>query len=104
MEAARIHHHCTAGHTSLERSQSLRAAGNLERSAGDSRAIQDGVIDVLHCPAGGTSEKVCTYDRCGQCFGELELFYEKQGRDRKGASIHLANCRTKQWAQVSRLD
>lgn len=41
---------------------------------------EDGVIDVLHCPTGAaTSEKVCTYDRCGQCFGELELFYGKPG-------------------------
>ena len=38
------------------------------------------MIDVLHCPTGAaTSEKVCTYDRCGQCFGELELFYGKPG-------------------------
>lgn len=36
------------------------------------------MIDVLHCPTGAdASEKVCTYDRCGQCFGELELFYGK---------------------------
>ena len=42
------------------------------------------MIDVLHCPTGGaTSEKVCTYDRCGQCFGELEVFYEKRGLEER---------------------
>jgi len=36
-----------------------------------------GVVDVLHCPRGSSdNEKVCTYDRCGQCFGELELMYD----------------------------
>ena len=28
-------------------------------------------------PSRSSSEKVCTYDRCGQCFGELELFYDQ---------------------------
>mmetsp|Transcript_6342 Transcript_6342/g.13850 ORF Transcript_6342/g.13850 Transcript_6342/m.13850 type:complete len:508 (-) Transcript_6342:260-1783(-) len=42
--------------------------------------LLDGVVDVLHRPKGSTVtaaelEKVCTYDRTGQCFGELELIY-----------------------------
>lgn len=37
----------------------------------------EGVVDVLHRPKGAhESEKVCTYDRRGQCFGELELVYD----------------------------
>ncbi|CAK9050403.1 Cyclic nucleotide-binding domain-containing protein [Durusdinium trenchii] len=57
--------------------------------------LLDGVIDVLHCPTGATtSEKVCTYDRCGQCFGELELFYEKRGQG-AGRKLHWATIATR---------
>lgn len=53
----------------------------------------EGVVDVLHLPRGGTeSERVCTYDRCGQCFGELELCYDAP---RAGAG------RTRHWATIS---
>lgn len=53
----------------------------------------DGVVDVLHLPKGGTdSEKVCTYDRCGQCFGELELFYDNGNSSRK---LHWATISTR---------
>lgn len=38
--------------------------------------LVSGVVDVLHRPQGSRSfEKVCTYDRCGQCFGEVELLF-----------------------------
>mmetsp|Transcript_46453 Transcript_46453/g.85096 ORF Transcript_46453/g.85096 Transcript_46453/m.85096 type:complete len:462 (-) Transcript_46453:165-1550(-) len=42
--------------------------------------LRDGVVDVLHRPKGAPAgiaelERVCTYDRTGQCFGELELIY-----------------------------
>lgn len=37
----------------------------------------DGVVDVLHSPSGSTEpQKVCTYDRRGQCFGEIQLFFD----------------------------
>lgn len=53
----------------------------------------DGVVDVLHLPKGGTeNEKVCTYDRCGQCFGELELFYDNGHSSRK---LHWATISTR---------
>lgn len=35
----------------------------------------DGVVDVLQ-QSRGSSERVCTYDRRGQCFGELQLVYD----------------------------
>jgi len=39
--------------------------------------LVEGVVDVLHCPKGTQQfQKVCTYDRCGQLFGELELIYD----------------------------
>merc|ERR1711879_449294 len=50
-----------------------------------------GVVDVLHCPKGATeSEKVCTYDRCGQCFGELELFFDSPEGGRSNRKLHWA--------------
>ncbi|CAJ1445454.1 unnamed protein product [Effrenium voratum] len=69
--------------------------------------LLDGVVDVLHCPSGskGAPEKVCTYDRCGQCFGELELFYETRGpgNGRKppvqrcwGEGLDLGECATRE--------
>jgi len=58
--------------------------------------LLDGVVDVLHCPTGASSsEKVCTYDRCGQCFGELELFYDQ------GAQRRAANGRKLHWATIA---
>lgn len=40
--------------------------------------LTSGVVDVFHHPlkAGEEAQKVCTYDRCGQSFGDLELIYE----------------------------
>lgn len=36
-----------------------------------------GIVDVLRCERGTDSgEKVCTYDRRGQCFGELQHLYD----------------------------
>ncbi|CAE8653389.1 unnamed protein product, partial [Polarella glacialis] len=61
----------------------------------------DGVVDVLHLPRGATeSEKVCTYDRCGQCFGELELFYDSclptpRGTSSGGRKLHWATMATR---------
>lgn len=58
--------------------------------------LLDGVVDVLHCPTGASSsEKVCTYDRCGQCFGELELFYDQ------GAQRRAGNGRKLHWATIA---
>merc|ERR1712183_261018 len=50
-----------------------------------------GVVDVLHCPKGSSeNEKVCTYDRCGQCFGELELLYNVPRGEGAGRKLHWA--------------
>eukprot|EP00931_Biecheleriopsis_adriatica_P091826 TRINITY_DN65699_c0_g1_i1.p1 TRINITY_DN65699_c0_g1~~TRINITY_DN65699_c0_g1_i1.p1 ORF type:complete len:445 (-),score=68.39 TRINITY_DN65699_c0_g1_i1:14-1348(-) len=62
--------------------------------------LLEGVVDVLHCAKGAKeSEKVCTYDRCGQCFGELELFYDTaQKTPRAGAGgrkLHWATIVTR---------
>lgn len=55
-----------------------------------------GVVDVLHRPKGSTeAEKVCTYDRCGQCFGELELFYEPPRGVGGGRKEHWATIATR---------
>jgi len=55
----------------------------------------EGVVDVLNKPMGGTEyEKVCTYDRCGQCFGELELFYDAP-RGGSGRKRHWATTATR---------
>jgi hypothetical protein len=51
----------------------------------------EGVVDVLHKPLGSQeNEKVCTYDRCGQCFGELELFYDAPRGAGAGRKLHWA--------------
>jgi len=55
-----------------------------------------GVVDVLHCPKGSSeSEKVCTYDRCGQCFGELELVFDTPRGDAGGRKSHWATIATR---------
>jgi len=39
--------------------------------------LYEGVVDVMHKQKGGSEdEKMCTYDRPGQCFCELELIYD----------------------------
>lgn len=39
--------------------------------------LLSGIVDVLRCERGMDSgEKVCTYDRRGQCFGELQHLYD----------------------------
>eukprot|EP00931_Biecheleriopsis_adriatica_P007945 TRINITY_DN109184_c0_g1_i1.p1 TRINITY_DN109184_c0_g1~~TRINITY_DN109184_c0_g1_i1.p1 ORF type:complete len:375 (+),score=72.51 TRINITY_DN109184_c0_g1_i1:37-1125(+) len=59
--------------------------------------LLDGVVDVLHCQkAGKECEKVCTYDRCGQCFGELELIYDQQSTPRGPCGTRKLH-----WATVS---
>lgn len=56
----------------------------------------EGVVDVLHRPMGATTnEKVCTYDRCGQCFGELELLYDAPRGQRNGRKNHWATIATR---------
>lgn len=56
----------------------------------------EGVVDVLHRPKGGSDdEKVCTYDRCGQCFGELELFYDVPRAAGAGRKLHWATIATR---------
>jgi len=58
--------------------------------------LLSGVIDVIHCPRGGTqSEKVCTYDRCGQCFGEIELFFDSPHGQHSGRKSHWATIATR---------
>eukprot|EP00930_Biecheleria_cincta_P033690 TRINITY_DN23341_c0_g1_i1.p1 TRINITY_DN23341_c0_g1~~TRINITY_DN23341_c0_g1_i1.p1 ORF type:complete len:413 (-),score=63.94 TRINITY_DN23341_c0_g1_i1:35-1246(-) len=60
--------------------------------------LLDGVVDVMHCPKGAKeSDKVCTYDRCGQCFGELELFCDgSQMTPRSsGRKLHWATVATR---------
>lgn len=53
--------------------------------------LLEGVVDVLNKPLGSQdSEKVCTYDRCGQCFGELELFYNVPRGEGAGRKLHWA--------------
>merc|ERR1712066_160228 len=55
-----------------------------------------GVVDVLHCPKGSNeSEKVCTYDRCGQCFGELELFFDAPRGGSAKRKLHWATIATR---------
>lgn len=56
----------------------------------------EGVVDVLHRPTGGSeNEKVFTYDRCGQCFGELELFYDVPRANGAGRKLHWATVATR---------
>jgi len=56
----------------------------------------EGVVDVLTCPKGTTEhEKVCTYDRCGQCFGELELFYDAPRAAGASRKVHWATIATR---------
>lgn len=57
----------------------------------------EGVVDVLHRPMGSqTNEKVCTYDRCGQCFGELELLYDApRATSGAGRKLHWATIATR---------
>lgn len=57
----------------------------------------EGVVDVLHRPMGGqVNEKVCTYDRMGQCFGELELFYDApRASTGAGRKLHWATIATR---------
>merc|ERR1711956_159298 len=58
--------------------------------------LLSGVVDVIHCPKGGTqSEKVCTYDRCGQCFGEIELFFDSPRGQRNSRKSHWATIATR---------
>merc|ERR1740121_455656 len=54
-----------------------------------------GVVDVLHRPKGSSeAQKMCTYDRCGQCFGELELILEPVGSN-------AARARKLHWATIA---
>jgi len=56
--------------------------------------LVDGVVDVLYCPKGTQQfQKVCTYDRCGQLFGELELIYD--------APRPAGTARKSHWATVA---
>lgn len=65
----------------------------------------DGVIDVLHRPKGGVeSEKVCTYDRLGQCFGELELLYNAPRGGGPGRKAHWATITTRTPATLWTVD
>lgn len=58
--------------------------------------LVDGVVDVLNRPMGGkANEKVCTYDRCGQCFGELELLYDTPRGGGNGRRKHWATIATR---------
>jgi len=92
------------GPTSLDtiteafREQKLKAAVEIVQQAAPIATgpglcvLFEGVIDVLHRHVGSDErEKVCTYDRCGQCFGELELCYDAPragaGRRRHWATI-----------------
>merc|ERR1712113_496304 len=55
-----------------------------------------GVVDVLHRASGcSENEKVCTYDRCGQCFGELELFFDTPKALGGGRKSHWATVATR---------
>jgi hypothetical protein len=56
----------------------------------------DGVVDVLHKPLGSEQfEKVCTYDRRGQVFGELELLYDVPRAVGAGRKSHWATIATR---------
>lgn len=56
----------------------------------------EGVVDVLHRPTGAVdNEKVFTYDRCGQCFGELELFYDVPRASGAARKLHWATIATR---------
>jgi len=58
--------------------------------------LLEGVVDVIHRPLGATSnEKVCTYDRCGQCFGELELLYDVPKGTGHERRLHWATIATR---------
>lgn len=61
--------------------------------------LLEGVVDVMHCPKGAKeSDKVCTYDRCGQCFGELELFCDGSSQmtpRTSGRKLHWATVGTR---------
>lgn len=85
--------------TEAFREQKLKAAVEIVQQAAPIATgpglcvLFEGVIDVLHRPVGTEQrEKVCTYDRCGQCFGELELCYDAP---RAGAS------RRRHWATIA---
>jgi len=69
--------------------------------------LKDGVIDVLHCPTGKGAparsaelERVCTYDRNGQCFGELELIYNGPRPNGAPRKTHWATIATRTQATV----
>lgn len=65
----------------------------------------EGVVDVLHRPKGGSeSEKVCTYDRLGQCFGELELLYNAPRGGGPGRKAHWATITTRTPATLWTVD
>jgi len=61
----------------------------------------EGVVDVLHWPSGSPeNEKVCTYDRPGQCFGELELFYDAPRAMGTRRKVHWATIATRTTAVI----
>eukprot|EP00419_Tripos_fusus_P013377 CAMPEP_0172751450 /NCGR_PEP_ID=MMETSP1074-20121228/151670_1 /TAXON_ID=2916 /ORGANISM="Ceratium fusus, Strain PA161109" /LENGTH=147 /DNA_ID=CAMNT_0013583761 /DNA_START=66 /DNA_END=506 /DNA_ORIENTATION=+ len=58
--------------------------------------LLSGVVDVIHCQRGETQgEKVCTYDRRGQCFGEIELFFDSPLGQGYGRKSHWATTATR---------
>mmetsp|Transcript_40996 Transcript_40996/g.74083 ORF Transcript_40996/g.74083 Transcript_40996/m.74083 type:complete len:251 (-) Transcript_40996:74-826(-) len=38
--------------------------------------LSEGIVDVFRTAAEAEPERLCTYDRSGQCFGELQLLYD----------------------------
>jgi len=65
----------------------------------------EGVVDVLHLPKGGSErDKVCTYDRLGQCFGELELLYDAPRGGGPGRKAHWATIATRTPATLWTVD
>jgi len=56
----------------------------------------EGVVDALYWQKGGSeNEKVCTYDRPGQCFCELELFYDTPKAPGSRRKTHWATLATR---------
>mmetsp|Transcript_43291 Transcript_43291/g.99781 ORF Transcript_43291/g.99781 Transcript_43291/m.99781 type:complete len:269 (+) Transcript_43291:44-850(+) len=61
--------------------------------------LSDGVVDVFRTNAeGDEQERLCTYDRSGQCFGELQLLYNSSVNTNR--RIHWATIATRTAATV----
>mmetsp|Transcript_9168 Transcript_9168/g.20428 ORF Transcript_9168/g.20428 Transcript_9168/m.20428 type:complete len:283 (+) Transcript_9168:62-910(+) len=56
--------------------------------------LMDGIVDMFLATGKGPPEKLCTYDRCGQCFGELAQLYT-------ASSASVGAKRRTHWATIA---